>query len=106
MSIAFPGLARLPKRPYPAYLPPTVMACHIYGMARKTTLYLGDEETALLKQASEQEGVSQGAIITRALRSYFRARSKKARSVGAGRSGRGDLSEQAENLLEGLAEEK
>jgi len=73
------------------------------AMARKTTLYLGDEETALLKQASEQEAVSQGAIVTRALRNYFRRRSrKKARSVGAGRSGRGDLSEQAENLLEGL----
>lgn len=82
-----------------------ILACHIYGMARKTTLYLGDEETTLLKQASEQEGVSQGAIITRALRSYFRARTRKARSIGAGRSGRGDLSEQSEQLLAGLGEE-
>jgi len=80
--------------------------CAVYRMARRTTLYLGDEEAALLKQASEQEGVSQGAIVTRALRSYFRARSRKPRSVGAGRSGRGDLSEQAENLLAGLPEPK
>ena len=82
------------------------MACHMYGMPKKTTLYLGDEESALLKQASEQEGVSQGAIITRALRSYFRGRSKKARSVGAGRSGRKDLSERAEDLLNGMGEDR
>ena len=65
---------------------------HICGM-KKTTAYLGEHETALLKQASELEGVSQGAIITRALRTYFRARARKARSVGSGRSGRRDLSE-------------
>ena len=76
----------------------------MYGMAKKTTLYLGDEELALLKQASAQEGVSQGAIITRALRSYFRGRSRKSRSIGTGRSRRGDLSERAEELLEGLGE--
>jgi hypothetical protein len=78
----------------------------MYGMARKTTLYLGDHETALLKQASQQEGVSQGAIITRALRTYFRTRIRKARSVGSGRSGRRDLAERAEHLLEGLGEKK
>jgi hypothetical protein len=77
----------------------------MYGMAKKTTLYLGDEEFALLKQASEQEGVSQGAIITSALKSYFRGRLRKARSIGAGRSRRGDLSERAEELLAGLGEE-
>ena len=71
-------------------------------MAKKTTLYLGDEEFALLKQASEQEGISQGALITRALRSYFRSRVRRARSVGKGRSGRPDLSERAEELLEGF----
>ena len=81
------------------------MACHIYGMAKKTTLYLGDEEFVLLKQASEQEGVSQGAIITRALKSYFRGRIRRARSVGAGRSGRKDLSERAEELLAEMGEE-
>jgi hypothetical protein len=80
-------------------------ACHIYGMPKKTTLYLGEEEFALLKQASEQEGVSQGAILTRALRSYFRGRVRRARSVGAGRSGRRDLSERAEELLRGLGED-
>ncbi len=73
-------------------------------MAKKTTLYLGDEEFALLKQASEQEGISQGALITRALKSYFRGRIRKARSVGAGRSGRRDLSERAEELLAGMGE--
>ncbi len=81
------------------------LACHTYGMARKTTLYLGDEEFALLKQASEQEGVSQGAILTRALKSYFRSRARKGKSIGAGRSGRGDLSERAEELLNGLGED-
>ena len=71
-------------------------------MPRKTTLYIADAEAERLRQASEQEGVSQGAIISRALRSYFRARLKRARSVGAGRSGMGDLSERAEDLLEGF----
>ena len=73
-------------------------------MTRKTTLYLGEEELALLKQASQQEGVSQGAILTRALKSYFRSRSRRAKSIGAGRSGRGDLSERAEELLEDMGE--
>lgn len=76
------------------------------GMAKKTTLYLGDEEFALLKQASKQEGISQGAIITRALKSYFRGRVRRARSVGAGKSGRGDLSEKSEEILAGLGEER
>lgn len=71
-------------------------------MPRKTTLYLAEEDAERLRQTSEQEGVSQGAIISRALRSYFRARLRKARSVGAGRSGRGDLSERAEELLDGF----
>ncbi|MFN0063753.1 MAG: hypothetical protein ACKVPX_14705 [Myxococcaceae bacterium] len=74
-------------------------------MARKTTLYLGDDESTLLKQASEQEGLSQGVIITRALRSYFQSRSRKALSVGLGRSGRRNLSERAEALLKGLGED-
>lgn len=75
-------------------------------MPKKTTLYLGDEEVAQLQQAAEQEGTSQGAIITRALRSYFRARSRKARSIGMGRSGRGDLSLKGDALLKGFGEKK
>jgi hypothetical protein len=78
--------------------------CHIYGMAKKTTLYIEDQELALLKQVSEQEGVAQGAIISRALRSYFRSRLKKAKSIGMGRSGRRDLSENTEALLDGFGE--
>lgn len=68
-------------------------------MARKTTLHLGEDEARRLRQASEHAGVSQGEIITRALRSYFKAKTRTARSIGAGRSGRGDLSERAEELL-------
>jgi hypothetical protein len=73
-------------------------------MAKKTTLYIDDQQLALLKQMSEQEGVAQGAIISRALRSYFRARLKKAKSVGMGRSGRRSLSEKADTLLKGFGE--
>lgn len=75
-------------------------------MAKKTTLYLDDEEAIRLRQVSAQEGISQGAIITRALRSYFRARLRKARSIGAGRSGRGDLSERSEELLDGMGKRR
>jgi hypothetical protein len=38
-------------------------ACHIYGMAKKTTLYIDERELAHLKQVSEQEGVTQGAAF-------------------------------------------
>ena len=73
-------------------------------MAKKTTLYIEDQELVLLRQVSEQEGVAQGAIISRALRSYFRARLKKAKSIGMGRSGRRNLSENTDVLLDGFGE--
>lgn len=71
-------------------------------MAKKTTLYLDEAEAERLRQVAEQDGISQGAIISRALRSYFRSRTRKATSVGKGRSGRSDLSEQASELLDGF----
>src|SRR5690349_6669751 len=83
-------------RPLPVLMP----VCHIYGMPKKTTLYLDEKELALLKQVSEQEGVAQGAIINKALKSYFRARLKTAKSVGMGRSGRRSLSENTDALLD------
>lgn len=70
-------------------------------MNKKTTLYLGEEEATLLKLTSAQEGISQGVILTRALRSYFRSRARKSKSIGAGH-GRRDLSEKVDALLHGL----
>jgi hypothetical protein len=69
---------------------------------RKTTLYLDAVETSKLKEASMQEGVAQGAIVSKALKLYFRAHSARALSVGSGRSGRHDLSEKAEARLTGM----
>jgi hypothetical protein len=68
-------------------------------MAKRTTLYLGDEEGVLLRQMAAREGVSLGAIVSRALRRHFRAGYKRPQSVGAGASGREDLSERCEDLL-------
>ena len=46
-----------------------LLACHTYGMPKKLTFYLGDEEIALLRQSSESEGVSRA----RSLRVRFAA---------------------------------
>ena len=72
-------------------------------MPKKATFYVGDEELSLLRKLSKQERISQGAIVTRALRHYVRARAFEAPSIGAGRSGRTDLSKRSEYLLRGLA---
>ncbi len=75
-------------------------------MARqKTTLYLEDEDYRRLKSLARAAGRAPAALVREAVAEYVAARGAgvgRARSVGAFSSGRGDLGERAEELLEGL----
>ena len=71
-------------------------------MAR-TTVYLDEGDYQRLKAMARQEGRKTAELVREAVAEYARARSaRKPRSLGIGRSGRRDLGERAETLLEGL----
>ncbi len=65
---------------------------------RKTTIQVDEEEPALPEQTAQRCSL---AKLTRVLTRHLEAHSRRAKSIGAGRSGRGDLSERAEELLYG-----
>jgi hypothetical protein len=71
----------------------------------KTTLYLPEADYARLKALARREGRPTADLVREAVAEYARSRGAKRlpRSLGAGRSGRGDLSERAEELLKGMA---
>ena len=73
----------------------------------KTTVYLDAADYRRLKALARAEGRSTAELVREAVAEYARRRAGAARprSVGAGRSGRGDLSEVAEELLAGLGRE-
>ncbi len=77
-------------------------------MATKTTVYLDREAYRLLKDLAQQRGASTASLVREAVAEYAarHARRRKARSVGAFASGRPDLSERAEELLDGLGEDR
>lgn len=68
----------------------------------KTTLYLEDEIRERIARVAKATGRSQADVIRDALRTVF-LRRKKPRSIGLGKGGR-DLSDRAEDLLEGFGE--
>jgi hypothetical protein len=70
----------------------------------KTTLYLSESDYRLLKAMARREGRPAAALVREAVAEYSRSRGAKRRprSLGAGRSGRGDVSERAEELLGGM----
>ena len=74
---------------------------------QKTTVYLEPEDYLRLKRIAQQRGETPAALIREAVAEYGRRHEGRRlpRSLGAGRSGRGDLSERAEELLAGLGEE-
>jgi predicted transcriptional regulator len=73
-------------------------------MTTKTTVYLDSAEYRRLKAIARVQGRPPAALLRDAVAEYTRrhARRKAPRSVGAGRSGRGDISERAEDLLRGM----
>ena len=70
----------------------------------KTTLYLPEADYRRLKALARREGRKAAELVREAVSEYASRRGARRlpRSIGAGRSGRGDLSEKAERLLEGL----
>jgi predicted transcriptional regulator len=74
----------------------------------KTTVYLNDDDYRRLQQLARSQGRPAAELVREAVAEYARkhAPARRARSIGAGRSGRGDLSERAEDLLEGLGRDE
>jgi hypothetical protein len=70
----------------------------------KTTLYLPTADYARLKALAAREGRPAADLVREAVAEYTgrRARRRLPRSLGAGRSGRGDVSEKAQDLLKGM----
>ena len=70
----------------------------------KTTLYLPEADYQRLKALARRQGRPAAELVREAVAEYARRHGARRRpaSLGSGRSGRGDLSEQAETLLRGM----
>lgn len=70
----------------------------------KTTVYLDREAYHQLQRLAKETGRPAAELVREAVTEYARrhARPVPPRSLGAGTSGRNDLSERAEDLLEGM----
>lgn len=75
---------------------------------QKTTVYLDQDEYLRLKQIGRARGVSPAGLVREAIAEYGARHlpRKLPRSLGAGRSGSGNLSERAEELLSGFGKEQ
>jgi hypothetical protein len=71
---------------------------------RKTTVYLDAEAYERLKAVARRRRRPSAELVREAVQEYVdrHGRTGLPRSIGAGRSGKGDLSERAETLLEGM----
>lgn len=72
----------------------------------KTTVYLTDTDYRRLKQLARRRGVPAAKLVREAVAEYVRKRTRRLRprSIGAGRSGRNDIGERAEEFLRGMGE--
>ncbi len=79
------------------------MVCHMSKPTR-TTVYLDGDDYESLKRLARLRGQSAAMLVREAVARYVAAPSGAAgpTSIGIGRSGRGDLSDRAESLLEGM----
>ncbi|MSP61011.1 MAG: ribbon-helix-helix protein, CopG family [Myxococcales bacterium] len=77
---------------------------HMSATALKTTVYLDPADYDRLKRIATDGGATPAALIREAVAEYVRrhGRKRKPRSLGAGHSGRADLSERADDLLRGM----
>ena len=75
-----------------------------YMATTKTTVYLSAGDYRRLKALARISNRSTAALVREAVAEYARRHSPHARpkSLGAGKSGRGDIAERAEELLGGL----
>jgi len=71
---------------------------------QKTTVYLDAADYRRLKVIARARGCAPALLVREAVARYAASETpaRRARSVGAGASRRGDLSERAEELLAGL----
>jgi hypothetical protein len=66
----------------------------------KTTLYLEETTAHALEELASEEGLSQGEVIREALMAYKGQQARPApKGIGRYRSGRSDISENADDLL-------
>jgi predicted transcriptional regulator len=74
----------------------------------KTTIYLDDDDYRRLQQLARSRGRPAAELVREAVAEYARkhAPARRPRSIAAGRSGRGDLSERAEDLLESFGRDE
>jgi hypothetical protein len=74
----------------------------------RTTVYLPEADYRRIQDLARAEGRPAADLVREAVARYGRSRSRKKlpRSLGAGRSGRDDLSERAEELLSGFGRER
>jgi len=70
----------------------------------KTTLYLDSDDYRRLKRVAFRRRVAPAVLVREAIAEYVARHdvARTVRSVGAARSGRGDLAERAEDLLAGF----
>lgn len=70
----------------------------------KTTVYLPAGDYRRLQALARDQDASAAQLVRDAVSEYARRHGVRAkpRSLGAGRSGRGDVSENAEDLLRGM----
>lgn len=75
---------------------------------QKTTVYLEEDAYRRLKQIARARRLPPAEMVREAVAEYTarHAPRHKARSVGAGNSGRRDLAQRAEELLEGFGEDR
>ena len=70
----------------------------------KTTVYLTEREYSRLKELAREQNRPPAELVREAVAEYARRRGQQREpsSLGLGQSGRGDLSERAEELLDGM----
>ena len=75
---------------------------------KRTTVYLDVEGYERLKAIARREDRAPAELVREAVAEYVAKRGArgKPRSIGSGRSGRGDLSERAEALLRGMGRKR
>ena len=74
----------------------------------KTTVYLDAEDYRRIKAMAKAQGRTAAEMVREAVAIYARSYALPTRpsSIASGRSGRGDLSENAERLLDGLGRDR
>ena len=77
-------------------------------MVDKTTVYLDGADYRRLKRVAAHRRVAPAQLVREAVAEYVARHDveRRPRSLGAGRSGRGDLAERAEALLEGFGKRR